>query len=132
MGSFFELKPRSKYLVPKVSASISSVAVPNARSIFTRAAHYASASHGASTTGVPMSLSIFLASSIISDVTLTDLPAIYFALSQSPASSAFFLSSAAASFFSYLSFNSSAFISGGFPSNTQTGLIPFSKNYMFL
>jgi len=79
-------------------------------------------------TAAPNNLTNFFASVIISGVILIDLPAIYFARSQSPAFSASFLSSSAASFYSFLLSSSFAFISGGFPSNTQIGFIPFSIN----
>ena len=132
IGSFLLLKPLSRTLVPKVKASISSEAVAKANPSFTRTAHYASASPGASITGHPINLNNFLASLIISQVTLTDLPAILLAPSRSPVSILSFFSSVALSFYSFLVSRTLAFKSGGFPSNTHIGFTPFSKNYIVL
>ena len=132
IGSFFELKPRSKKLVPKVSASISSLAVPQARLFLTSYAHWASASPGAWITGIPINSRISLASPAISGVILMLLCDIFLAISISPSSNAFSFFSSAASFNSFLLSNSLHFSLGGVPSKTHIGLTPASRNYIVL
>eukprot|EP01124_Arcella_intermedia_P035834 TRINITY_DN9229_c0_g1_i3.p1 TRINITY_DN9229_c0_g1~~TRINITY_DN9229_c0_g1_i3.p1 ORF type:complete len:110 (+),score=14.05 TRINITY_DN9229_c0_g1_i3:2-331(+) len=60
---------------------------PSGIDLLCRAAHWESASQGASTTGTPISLSSFLASSFISGVTLAVL-LLSFLIALSPSSSA--------------------------------------------
>jgi hypothetical protein len=59
--------------LPKVRESISSDTVAYAFPYFTKYEQNASASPGAYTTGIPMALTSFLASSTIGRVTLTSL-----------------------------------------------------------
>mmetsp|Transcript_19317 Transcript_19317/g.55208 ORF Transcript_19317/g.55208 Transcript_19317/m.55208 type:complete len:216 (+) Transcript_19317:680-1327(+) len=121
---------RSRIGVPKVSASMSSVAAANALPERQSSAHCASASPGAMTTGMPMRLSSLMTSSLCSLVTRVErLLALSIAAmaSLSPSSSfcsASLASSSALVLVALRFFNSSSLSSGGLPSKTKTGRRP--------
>uniref|UniRef100_A0A182FTC8 Uncharacterized protein n=1 Tax=Anopheles albimanus TaxID=7167 RepID=A0A182FTC8_ANOAL len=117
-------------LEPNVSASMSSVAVAYTLPAFTRAAHWASASHGASTYGTPINRSSSFASFACCFVTFTSRRLNFSMSSTAPASVALSSAFCASSRRSARLFSSPLFSSGGFPSNTYTGLIPFSSSRM--
>jgi hypothetical protein len=115
---------RSSTGVANVSASMSSVAVAYTRPSLASAAHWASASQGASITGHPMSLSSFLQSSFSFVPARTRRFSCLDCASASPSSLAALRSVSAFSRFSRRFSSSPDLRLGGLPSNTYTGLMP--------
>ena len=98
------------------------LAVPLTNPAAASAAHCASASHGASTYGIPMSLSNILQSSFCSLVTLTVRLANFSTSSAFPASFASANPASACAFLATRFASSPDFSVGGFPSKTYSGL----------
>jgi hypothetical protein len=120
---------RTRRGAPNVSVSMSSLTAAYTLPLLASAAHCASASQGASTTGMPIRRSSFLQSSTYSGVMRTVRLEKRSMSSSLPASCAAARSAMAFSF-AALRFASSPPLSvGGFPSKTYTGLMPASKNF---
>ena len=121
---------RTSLGAPKVSVSMSSLAAAYTLPARASAAHCASASQGASTTGMPIRRSSFLQSSCISLVMLTVRREKRSMSSALPPSLAASRSVCAFSFMALRLASSPPFSVGGLPSNTYTGLMPASTNLM--
>ena len=118
MDFFVNVMLRSWRVDPKVSASMSSVPTAWALPPRTSSAHCASASHGASTTGTPMSRRSCLTSSQSFRETLVS-SALYLEMPSASSFSVAFLSAASASWRFAVRFASSPpFMFGGLPSKT--------------